>query len=131
MKKIKVIIGLLFGALSFAPLLAFAQQSAGNINTSGGLSSVLDSLWYLLDRAVPILIALAVVIFLFGVLKFIFNAGNEEERTKGRNFMIWAIIGIVVMVSVWGLVYFVQNTFGLSNNNGFKQSQLNGIIPKF
>lgn len=130
MKKTKVIIGSLLGALSFAPMLAFAQTPAGNINTSGGLAGVLDGLQLLLQRAVPIIVAIAIVVFLFGVLRFVFNAGNDEKRTEGRKFMIYAIIGIVVMVSVWGLVYFVQNTFGLSNNN-FNQNQINNVIPKF
>jgi hypothetical protein len=65
---------------------------------------------------VPILIGGAIIAFLFGVLRFVFNAGKEDKRAEGRNFMIYGLIGIVVMVSVWGLVRFVMNTLGVTNS---------------
>jgi hypothetical protein len=55
-----------------------------------------------------------IIVFLYGVLKFIAKGGNQEDRRDGINFMIYGIIGIAVMVSVWGLVKFVTNTFGMS-----------------
>lgn len=61
---------------------------------------------------IPIIIALAVLIFLWGVLVFIKNSANEEERAKGRQFMLWGIIGLAVMVSVWGLVQILTSTIG-------------------
>ena len=117
MKKIKVIVSSLLGALSLAPALAFAQTGTGNLPLSN-LGALLDSVNTLMGRVVPILIGLAVIAFLWGVLRYVFNAGSEEKRTEGRKFMIYSIIGIVVMVSVWGLVIFVQQSFGLGSNGG-------------
>ena len=112
MKKIKVVIASLVGYLSLAPVLAFAQ--GGNIQTSGGLTGFLNTLESLMGRVVPLLIGLAVIVFLFGVLRFVFNAGSEDKRKSGRDLIIYGLIGIVVMVSVWGLVYFIQNSLGLN-----------------
>lgn len=111
MSKIKFILSSLFGALTFVPALAFA--AAGDVPLTS-LGSALASLKALMDMIVPILIGLAVIAFLFGVMKFVFNAGNEDARKAGKDLMIYGIIGIVVMVSVWGLVAFVQSTFGLN-----------------
>lgn len=115
MERIKFILGSLFGTLTFVPALVLAQS---NLSAQGGLASFLSWLQSLMAMVVPILIGLAVIVFLFGVLRFIFSASDPEKRKEGRSYMIWAIIGIVVMVSVWGLVIFVQNSFGLGSNGG-------------
>jgi len=109
MKKIKVFIGSLVSLLTLTPALALAQ----NLPLSN-LDSFLSAFQNLMNRAIPILIGLAVIVFLWGVLLFVFNASDPEKRKEGRMMMIWSIIGIVVMVSVWGLVYFVNQSFGLN-----------------
>lgn len=59
-------------------------------------------------------IALAVVGFLWGVVKFIKNADNETEREKGKTFMIWGIIAFLVLVSLWAIVRLVvEDSLGL------------------
>ena len=63
---------------------------------------------------VPFLIGLAIVVFLYGVIIMIFSKGGEKMQ-EGKQNMLWGIIGIFVMVSVWGLVAILVNTFGLDN----------------
>lgn len=62
--------------------------------------------------------ALAVLFFLWGVMKFIQGANEQKAREEGRWFMIWGIIGLFVMVSVYGLVRILENTFQLPNAGG-------------
>lgn len=69
----------------------------------------------ILSPVVPLLIGLAVVLFVYGVIKFMFSSGGEG-REEGKDFMFWGIIGIFVMVSVWGLVAILQSTFQLTNS---------------
>lgn len=70
----------------------------------------------ILNYAVPLLIALAVVIFLWGVVQYITAGGDEEKKKKGRDTMIWGIVGLFVMVAVWGLVWLLINTFSLEES---------------
>ena len=56
-----------------------------------------------------------VVVFAWGMIQFIGNAGNEAARKKGKEFMTWGLVGLFVMVSVWGLVAVLGNTFGVGN----------------
>lgn len=69
----------------------------------------------ILRPLVPLLIGAAVVVFIYGVMIFMFSDGGEKKE-EGKEYMFWGIIGIFVMVSIWGLVGIVQNTFGLSIN---------------
>jgi hypothetical protein len=55
------------------------------------------------DSVVPLVYAIAFILFLIGMVRFFF-LGGEEGREKGKAFMLWGIIGFVVMFSVWGIV---------------------------
>jgi hypothetical protein len=68
------------------------------------------------DSIIPFLFAVALAVFVWGVVKFfIINADEEAKRTQGKQFMIWGIIAIVVMLSVWGLVGILGNTLGINS----------------
>jgi hypothetical protein len=60
---------------------------------------------------VPVLFAVAFIVFLWGAFDvFILGANNEEVKTNGKNLMLWGLIGFFVMVSVWGLVNILTGT---------------------
>jgi len=78
--------------------------------------------------AVPLLFAVAFILFLYGVAKtYIFSHGDPDEIKQGHSLILWGIIGFVVMVSLWGLVNIVSNTFGLQNQ--FVPMQPNSYLP--
>ncbi len=106
MKKNILLLSLLICA---APTLAFAAD----FPTNGTFSDVIYWIIGIFNLLVPLIIGAAIVVFLYGTTVFIAKAGDQEGRQSGRNFMLYGIIGIAVMVSVWGLVKFVTNTFGI------------------
>jgi len=103
--------------LAFAPLLAFAAQNlppspCANV-TPGTLQDVMCRIGNVLNTLIPVLIVLGVVYFVWGVVQYVM-ASEEEAKKKGRNRMIYGIIGLVVIVAMWGFVGIIQNSFGLS-----------------
>lgn len=62
-------------------------------------------------NVIPFLISLGLIMFLVGLVKFISAGDNEEKREGGRGLMIFGIIALFVMISVWGLVRILHNTF--------------------
>ncbi|MEK7602134.1 MAG: hypothetical protein AAB472_01455 [Patescibacteria group bacterium] len=52
---------------------------------------------------IPLLYAVAFLVFMFGAFRYFFT-GGEENREKGRAFLLWSIIGMVAIFSVWGVV---------------------------
>lgn len=63
---------------------------------------------------VPVLFAIAFLMFLWGIAKsYIIHGDTPAEVEKGHKLVMWGIIGFAVMISVWGLVNVVANTFGL------------------
>jgi fumarate reductase subunit D len=68
---------------------------------------------------VPVLFAVAFIVFLWGAFyTFIVGANNEEVKEKGKNLMIYGLIGFFVMVSIWGLVNILTGTVSFGNNTG-------------
>lgn len=77
----------------------------------GYASSIIYVINYML---VPALIALAFIVFLWGVyLYFIYGADNEEKRKEGRTFTLYGVIGMVIIFSLWGIVNIFMSTLGL------------------
>ena len=83
------------------------------MTTPSNFSDLVNILVDLIDTAIPVLVSAAVLVFFWGLAKFIRNSGNEKSHTDGRNLMIWGVIGLFVMVTVWGLVRFTQSSLGI------------------
>jgi len=71
----------------------------------------------ILTPVVSFLVGIALVVFIWGVLRYIGKAGDEAEREKARQLIIWGIVGIFVMVSVWGLVGVLTGSFDWNTAN--------------
>ena len=108
--------------LVLAPAAALAQglstsgatSSNCDYGSNGTLFGVLCRVGEFLNSVVPVLIAFGVVMFVWGVISFVV-ANDEEAKTKGRDRIIFGIIGLAVIIGLWGLVNLLRNTFGLNN----------------
>ncbi|MGE5541376.1 MAG: pilin [Bacillota bacterium] len=71
---------------------------------------------YFIDRyLVPVIFALAFIVFVIGVYRFfIAGATNEEKRQEGQKFVVYGLVGFVLMLSVWGIVNLLLNTLGFN-----------------
>lgn len=99
---------------SYSQTRAQALSTSGTSNTfSGFINNKIIS--GILDPLAVLLVSAAVVVFLYGVFKFV-RAEDDKGKQEGRDFIIWGIVGLFVMVSVWGLVNILQSTFSLTGS---------------
>ena len=64
---------------------------------------------------IPLLFTLIAAVFLWGVVNaFILHPDDERARASGRQFVLWGLIGIVVLLSVWGIVNALLSTLGIA-----------------
>lgn len=87
---------------------------------SNTLTSLLsDFIGFINTILVPLVFALAFILFLFGVFKYFFASGAkaDEGRQEGKKFITWGIIALAVMISVWGLVNILVRTFGFEDES--------------
>jgi hypothetical protein len=104
MKKTAFAASLLFAA----PLFAFAADA--------GIQGLVTDAGRLLNSVIPLLIALALVIFFWGLIQYIRSSG--EGHATGRNIMIAGIVALFIMVSIWGIIRLLQSTLLNGDTNG-------------
>lgn len=92
--------------LALGPLPALAVTN---------FASLIDLVDKYARAILPLLVTLAVVVFFWGVVKYILNGGDEKARIEGRSFMIWGVVAVFVMLTFFGLVAFLQKTFDLAD----------------
>jgi hypothetical protein len=89
--------------LTMLPLFASAQ-----LDQTRGLFESAQSI--VKDILVPLAFTLALLFFFWGVAKYIWSEG--QGKAEGKQIMIWGIVGLFVMSSVWGIVYFIGQEIG-------------------
>ena len=106
--KTKTKIGaLIVGALAL-PITSFA--ALGNIDT------LITDVGNIVNKIIPIVFALALLGFFYGLVMYIF--GKEYNKDQAKKTMIWGVVALFVMASVWGLVRFIGNAVGINQDSG-------------
>lgn len=135
MKKLLVIFILMF-FLSLVPCMVLTDKTASAVDTSvlaGSGSSCSDGtckltnplsegvsegvtpqqlIGKIINAALGVVGSLALIMFIYGGFTWMLAAGNAEAVTKGKNIIIWATIGLVVIFSAYALVKFVISGIG-------------------
>lgn len=120
MKKIfPVVLGV------FAPFVAFAQLN--NVNVETGATSgqeVLEVVDEIIGIVIPIIVALGVLYFFWGVIQYV-TAKDEEKKKEARSTMISGIVGLFVIVALWGIIALISRTFNIGIGGSGSQ-----VIPE-
>lgn len=74
-----------------------------------------------LNALVPMIITLAIIYFFWGLASYLMKIG-DGDRKKAIDTMIWGVVAIFVMVSIWGIIKLLQSTF--------KVGDTNPVVPK-
>lgn len=98
---------LITGALLMLPTMTFAQSLTGVNTLAQGVGTIVTTL-------IPIVMGLAVLVFFWGLVKYIANASDEASKGEGKTLMIWGMIALFVMVALWGILGWVQTQLGLT-----------------
>lgn len=72
----------------------------------------------LISAVIPVIVGLSLLVFFRGLVKFIWASGDPSSHEEGRSIMIWGLIGLFVMLSVWGILRFAYGDFGFSRGFG-------------
>lgn len=112
----------IYTAMSFAPALAMAQTFDGQyfvdiVNVIGDIVALL----------IPIIFALAIVYFFWGLAKYVRSAGDPKAAAEGKSIMIWGLLAIAVMASLYGLINWLQGIFNVSGDGTVNLPEVPGL----
>jgi len=68
----------------------------------------------IINPIILLLAASAFVVFVWGILKFISNAGDEKKRQEGRRAIFWGIVGLVIIFGAYGIINIALGTFSIA-----------------
>lgn len=125
LKKISILVLCL--VLFVVPLLSFGQSFGGSLPTTGaegdsgrevggggGSPSDFKSFVYfsldILNSLTGVVAALSLLVFFWGMIKFLAHGGSEDNIAEGKKLMLWGVIILFVMISFWGIILFLKNT---------------------
>lgn len=115
-RYVSVFIGSALGIAAFAPSFAHAAIVCGNGGQIIDIESFLCSFKDLINFSIGIVAALALLAFFWGLVKYIAKADDEKAKESGKSIMIWGVVALFVMFSVFGLVRFLQTSFGTTED---------------
>ncbi|PIP55931.1 MAG: hypothetical protein COX06_00485 [Candidatus Zambryskibacteria bacterium CG22_combo_CG10-13_8_21_14_all_42_17] len=79
-----------------------------------------------IDTALPVVTGLALLVFVWGLAKFIFRIGGDEKAVNdGKNLMLWGLVALFIMVSLISILAFFHNDIGFSRTFGLP------LLPPF
>ncbi len=105
------------------PLVSFAA-------TSKKLTDIIQQLTGYMNDILLLLMGVAIVMFVFYVVKYFFRP--DADRKEAGMYVMYAVIGFFVILSFWGIVNILQNSFGLQNATNAPSSwqEFTDIFPK-
>ena len=59
---------------------------------------------------IMLLFFIALGYFAFGIIKMLANPGNEDARKQGKGHILWGIVGMTIMLSVYGIISLIGGT---------------------
>src|SRR3989344_4866273 len=104
MKKVLIALGVLL-----TPVVTFAATPLVD-----NLTNVVKDLGGFVNALIAFFIGIAVVVFIYGLIRFVVNQGDEEKRAAAKWYMIYSILAIFIMVSIFGIIRLLGNTLGIN-----------------
>ena len=126
----KGFLNLLFGFTVFLiPVVVLGQGDTNNVLSN--VSSTIGQVGTIIQTLVTIVFVLSILYFFWNLTTFLLSADEAEKRKSAKGQMIYGVIVIAVMASVWGLVALLQQAVGVNEgNNSVKNINVPGIIDR-
>ncbi len=103
------------------------------LSTSSAFRDVVSFVIHLIDLTIPVLTALALVIFLWSAVRYVTKAGETAGRGPAREAMLWGLVALFVLFSIWGILRLLCSTFLVSSCTAGTSSSATGapinIVP--
>lgn len=101
-----------------APVMVMAQGLADG-PSAGGLQTLMSNVLAFTNTVlIPFIIGIGFLFFVWGMFKFFIAGGaNEDEREKGKQLMIYATLGFLLIIIFWGVVNLFVSATGLEGES--------------
>lgn len=100
----------------------------GLFASNSTLASVIASLISLINLIVGVLAALALVLFFWGLVKYIYHSDDAHSREEGRSSIMWGLIALFVLFSIFGILQILDIAFFGGTSAGIPINLVPGTV---
>lgn len=68
---------------------------------------------FVIDPILMVIFSLGLLLFLWGIVEFLLAVKDGKPSDEGKRHMVWGLIGMLIMVSVYGIINLVVNSLDL------------------
>jgi hypothetical protein len=94
------------------------------------LGRLVISIGQIINQATVLLGSIALLVFFWGIVKYISKRGDEKGIEEAKNTIKWGLLALFVMFSVWGLVQALAATVGVNTGPDFYKPADTQVIPQ-
>ncbi|MES3005425.1 MAG: hypothetical protein V4664_00570 [Patescibacteria group bacterium] len=69
----------------------------------------------IVNPLIALMFGVALAVFLWGVFQYLQGGDSQEARSTGGRHIFWGLVGMMIMISAFGIINIVLGTFGISN----------------
>lgn len=109
MKK-NIILSAVFLSLAI-PMMASAQTVGAGFSN---LQAIVQKIAAIVNMLIPLVFSLGILGFFWGLVKYIFAQSSEDGKKDAKNIMLWSLVALFIMASVFGIITLAQNTVGVN-----------------
>ena len=96
----------------FIKFSAIFSMLIPNLVFAATIKSVIDKITGSLSGIPALLISVAIIYFLIAVLQYA-SGGDQKTREEAVKKITFGLLGILIMISMWGFVDITKNSLGL------------------
>lgn len=95
---------------------------------SGAGAALLDRIvTQVIDPTVKVIFTLGLFFFIWGLVRYLWELKDGKSDGDGRMHMLWGLVGMLIMVSVYGIIALIMNTLGIDLQTATDASRLQGV----
>lgn len=114
----KILFKTFFVSIIFLPAISYAEDAIDiSVRLLGGLQRIINI-------SIPILVGLAILAFFWGLVRYIWSQGSDG-KIEAKKVMLYSLVAVFVMVSLYGIIYLAQSTFGVDQTGNFTAPRVN------
>ncbi|MCF7815572.1 MAG: hypothetical protein K9M10_02340 [Candidatus Pacebacteria bacterium] len=93
-------------------MIVFAAEGA-HVTAAKGVLDKIEGV--ILFPLMSLMMSVALLMFLWGMYEYVLHADEDESRTQGKMHMLYGIIGLLIMISAYGILKIAAGTFGITD----------------
>lgn len=66
---------------------------------------------FISKKIIPLFVSIAAALFMFNIIRYMYSTESETERTKLRGYVLWSLLALGIMLTIFAILNIGTQTF--------------------